>query len=81
MKRTGLVLFGLTAAAFVTAPVVAWACPVCFSGSPRIREAFFNTTVFLSLLPLGMIGAGVVVLKRLGGGAWKNEFEDHDAAS
>jgi len=59
-------------------PASAFACPVCFSGSPKIRMAFFGTTILLSLLPLGMIGAGVAWLKRLGGGAWAAEFEDRD---
>lgn len=66
-------------ALLVLVPVAAWACPVCFSGSPRIREAFFNTTIFLSFLPLGLIGLGIFALKRLGRGHWASEFEDRDA--
>jgi hypothetical protein len=59
-------------------PASAWACPFCFSGSPRVRMAFFGTTIFLSLLPLGMIGAGVVWIRRLGRGRWADEFDDSD---
>ncbi len=36
---------------------VALACPVCFSAKDEAqREAFFDTTIFLTLLPLAMIG-------------------------
>ena len=36
---------------------LALACPVCFSAKDEAqREAFFDTTIFLTLLPLAMIG-------------------------
>lgn len=39
---------------------VAQACPVCFSAKDEAqRQAFFDTTIFLTLLPLAMI-AGIV---------------------
>jgi hypothetical protein len=69
----------LAVALLVIVPLAAWACPVCFSGSPRIRIAFFNTTLLLSFLPLGLIGAAVFALKRLGRGSWAGEFEDRDS--
>lgn len=47
-------------------PVAAEACAVCFSGSPRIRWAFFNTTIFLTVMPLGMLLGGLVWLRRSG---------------
>ena len=59
-------------------PASAWACPFCFSGSPRVRMAFFGTTILLSLLPLGMIGAGVEWIRRAGRGRWAEEFDDRD---
>lgn len=31
-------------------------CPVCFDVRDGPRVAFFVTTIFLSLLPLGMLG-------------------------
>jgi hypothetical protein len=38
----------------------AYACPVCFSAKDEAqRQAFFDTTIFLTLLPLLMIG-GVI---------------------
>lgn len=43
-------------------PSVAFACPVCFSGSDETRAAFLLTTALLSLLPLAMIGGLVYVL-------------------
>jgi hypothetical protein len=35
----------------------AWACAVCGGGDAEAaRKAFLDTTIFLSLLPLGMMG-------------------------
>ena len=45
-------------------PDVAHACPVCFDPREENRFAFVATTVFLSLLPLSLIGLGVSVLKK-----------------
>jgi len=40
-------------------PEVAHACTMCFDGPGETRKAFFATTAFLTLLPLGMVaGAG-----------------------
>ena len=62
-------------------PAVVIACPVCGGGgdSPRSQLAFFNTTILLSLLPLGMIGGGVLWLRRDGRDFLAEEFEDRDA--
>lgn len=46
-------------AATTLLPAVAYACPVCFDANEANRTAFIATTVFLSLLPLSMIG-GVI---------------------
>ena len=59
-------------------PALSQACPFCFSGSPRVRMAFFVTTIFMSLLPLGMIGAGVVWLFRSGRMSLLEDFEVSD---
>jgi hypothetical protein len=40
----------------LSVPASAWACPVCFSATDDNRLAFLATTVFLSLLPLSLIG-------------------------
>lgn len=38
-------------------PEAAAGCAVCFGGEQESRAAFILTTVFLSVLPLAMIGA------------------------
>jgi high-affinity Fe2+/Pb2+ permease len=60
-------------------PAVGAACPVCVGGPERNRAAFFGTTVLLSLLPLGMIGAGAWWLARRGGIDLEGEFEEREA--
>lgn len=37
-------------------PALALACPVCFDPKETTRSAFLGSTVFLSLLPLLMMG-------------------------
>ena len=59
-------------------PAIAQACPFCFSGSPRVRMAFFLTTILLSLLPLAMIGIGIAWVVRSGRFAAPGEFEESD---
>ena len=45
--------------ALAVLPEIAHACAVCFDGPGETRKAFFATTAFLTLLPLGMVaGAG-----------------------
>lgn len=46
--------------AVLTLPAQVLACPVCSPGrDDATRQAFFDTTIFLSLLPLAMFG-GIV---------------------
>ncbi len=46
-------------------PDVAHACPVCFDPREENRFAFLATTIFMSLVPLGMIGGvGLWLRKR-----------------
>ncbi|MFQ5697178.1 MAG: hypothetical protein ACE5IL_02710 [Myxococcota bacterium] len=45
-------------------PGFARACAVCFSASDETRDAFLGTTVFLTVLPLLMIGGLVLWLWR-----------------
>jgi hypothetical protein len=40
-------------------PAAAHACAVCGGFADRNRQAFFNMTILLSLLPLGLIGTGL----------------------
>lgn len=56
----------LTTLMLCAIPARVWACPVCSPGrDDAAREAFFNTTMFLTLLPLAMFG-GIVywIVKR-----------------
>jgi len=49
-----------TALALSVIPAVAHACPVCFSAqNEENRFAFVAMTIFLTLLPLGMLGLGM----------------------
>lgn len=81
MTRPGLVTRTLAFALATLWPALAQACPVCFSLSPRSRWAFLGTTIFLSLLPLGMIGGGLWWLRRIGGAGLADEFVDRDEPS
>ncbi len=45
--------------ALLLLPQPAFACSVCYSANESNRLAFIDTTVFLSLLPLAMVG-GIV---------------------
>ena len=56
-------------------PRLAFACAACVTGNERNRVAFLITTIVLSLLPLAMIGAGAVALRR----RLRGEFDDRDA--
>jgi hypothetical protein len=52
-------ILALALLALAVVPDVAPACAVCFDGPGETRKAFFATTAFLTLLPLGMVaGAG-----------------------
>ena len=42
---------------FSTFPRIAKACAVCFSGREESLEAFYLTTIFLTLLPLVMLAS------------------------
>jgi len=59
-------------------PAAGHACAVCFSGSPKVRIAFFGTTLLLTLLPLAMILAGLLWLRRSGRVVLAEEFEESD---
>lgn len=52
------------AALFCAWPTVALACPVCFDPREENRLAFLLTTVFLTLLPLALMGGTVYWLWR-----------------
>lgn len=56
-------LAGATAL-YLAIPVPAEACAVCFSATENNRGAFIGTTVFLTLLPLMMIGSVALYVRR-----------------
>lgn len=55
----------LTAILLALLPTAAAACPVCGFGEDESRGAYIGTTVFLSLLPIVLIGAFVFFVRRL----------------
>jgi hypothetical protein len=64
--------------ALLALPDVAHACAVCFDGPGETRQAFFATTAFLTLLPLGMLaGAGAWLRSR----ARRADAEGRDSRS
>jgi NADH:ubiquinone oxidoreductase subunit 3 (subunit A) len=56
----------LSAFAFVVlTPTITYACPVCFDANEANRTAFVATTIFLSTLPLAMVGGIALWVRRL----------------
>jgi hypothetical protein len=51
--------------AVLSSPAVAYACPVCFDANEANRTAFIVTTIFLSLLPLAMVGGIAYWIRQL----------------
>ena len=48
----------------LVAPQISEACPVCFSARDENREAFLTTAIFMTALPLFMIGGTVAFFWR-----------------
>jgi hypothetical protein len=63
MSRLPALLLLVVAAALLWAPEAS-ACSVCFDASDENRWAFIGTTIFLSLLPVGMAVWGALWLKK-----------------
>jgi len=40
---------------FIIVPGILYACAVCFSGKEETLEAFYLTTIFLTVLPIVML--------------------------
>ena len=59
-----LATLGALAGVLWLAPQVSEACPVCFSGRDETRIAFVVTTIFMTGLPLSMIGGLVWWFRR-----------------
>ena len=78
--RGPCVIFG--ALVVVAAPSAAHACAVCsVLNNENIRRAFFDTTIFLSLLPLALIGGGLFWLARRAKDTLAVEFRESDEES
>ena len=78
MIRAGLRSRIAAVAVGLFVPSLACACAVCFSGSPKVREAFFNMTVMMSLVPLALLFGGVWALRRASGIVPSEEFSVTD---
>ncbi|MFQ5514580.1 MAG: hypothetical protein ACE5FG_09070 [Myxococcota bacterium] len=50
-------------------PRSAAACAVCFSATEQSRQAFLGTTIFMSALPLALVGGALWWLRSRGGRA------------
>ena len=76
-------VFASVVALLLLVPEAAHACPVCFDASDENRQAFLATTVFLSLLPLGMVGGvGLWMRRRVNQlGASEDGTEDEGATT
>jgi len=68
----------LLACALTALPSQALACAACGVGNGRNKMAFFLTTIFLSLLPLGLIGAGLLWIVRNSRAFIASEFHESD---
>jgi len=66
------------AAALLALPSIASACAACGVGNGRNAMAFFITTIFLSLFPLAILGAGIFWLARNAREFLASEFRESD---
>lgn len=62
-------------------PDAAHACPVCFDPREENRFAFLATTVFMSLVPLGMVGGVGLWLRKRAREVKRLASEDRDRAA
>lgn len=63
MKRL-LILCFVTSVLTLGIPETAHACAVCFDANGEVRMAFILTTVFLTMLPLAVVGGTGLWLRR-----------------
>jgi hypothetical protein len=63
-RATRASLAVLAATAALLAPRAALACAVCFSGAENSRIAFLVTTIFMTALPLVLVGGFAWWLRR-----------------
>lgn len=72
---------GLAVACSLLLPTVSGACAVCFAAAnDKSRKAFFDMTIFMSLLPLLVLAAGVAWLAFNARAFLSSEFEEREDA-
>jgi hypothetical protein len=59
-------------------PAVAHACAACGAGVDRNRAVFLFTTIFLSLLPLSLLGAGLLWLRQRYRARFRTQLGEHE---
>jgi len=56
--------FAAVSVVLLATPELAEACAVCGGGeNERIADSYINGTIFMSVLPLAVIGAGLMTLR------------------
>lgn len=68
----------LVVAALLAVPGIAQACAACGAAADRNRSIFLFTTILLSLLPLALVGAGLLWLARHARGRLGSEFTERE---
>lgn len=63
-KKVGGLLGWAAAWSILTGARVAAACSVCFSATDAAREAYYSTTAFMIVLPIGLVASIGVWLYR-----------------
>jgi len=64
MQKLGAALLPLAAAIMTYAPSLVNACAVCFDSEDDNRQAFIDTTIFLTVLPLALFAIGIFLVVR-----------------
>ena len=79
MSSLGAKLIPLAAAIMTYAPALAQACAVCFDSEDDNRQAFVDTTIFLTVLPLALFAIGIGLVVHRIRKAEREEAERHQA--
>ena len=79
MARLGRLILPLAAAAITYAPAWVQACAVCFDSEDDNRQAFVDTTIFLTVLPLALFVVGITLVVHRVRKAERAEAERHRA--
>jgi hypothetical protein len=55
----------LLLAALLLVPEIVGACPFCLSGTDEAREAYWDTTILLALLPVALVAGAALWLRHI----------------